>query len=288
MRTDNVRTRRALALLIAVGLAFPMGAAAQDEGPPPSDDGQEDPTVAEVERLSEQGAEFFHANRYKEAIAVFDRAYQLNPVANLLYNIALCYDRMGDLTSARAYYERFILAPDADADVRASALTRMKDIEIEQRRKATPPLGNGGGGISGNGDGQNNGNGGNKGDQNKKRDDGRPWLITGLVSIGLGVASIGTGAVFGTLALDDVDTFDASRNELVKLQARENAQDKALLADILYGVGGAAVIAGGVFIILDALDSGAEQPAPTGESRLRPWIGPGEVGAVFELPLGGP
>ena len=83
-----------------------------------------------VEELSAKGTDAFRAGRYKEAIGAFEQAYAITPVANLLYNIALCYEKLDDLDNAHAYYKRFIVAPDANADVRSTALARMDERRL--------------------------------------------------------------------------------------------------------------------------------------------------------------
>ncbi len=262
----------ALALAIALPCSTALAQAAGDD--PPRDGG--DDTIAIVEELSQKGTEEFSQGRYNEAIALFKKAYALSPVGTLLYNTALCYDRLKDPENARIHYEEFILAPDAEPDIRARALARIKEIEKARR-------GAGVGVITDKGEGKGEGKGEEKGKGEDKDEGLGSKTIAGIVTSSLGVVLIGGGAIFGTLVVDEIDTFDASRSLDDKKAAQKSAQDKALTADILYIGGAAAVITGAVLI---ALDMGQEEK-PEG-ARWTPWVGPGTLGAAFEIPLGVP
>ncbi|MEO1272826.1 MAG: tetratricopeptide repeat protein, partial [Myxococcota bacterium] len=109
----------------------------------------EDDRNKKVEQLSAEGAKLFKAGKYPEAIDRFEKAYAIIPVANLLYNIAFAYDRTGDIEKAVAYYERFILAKDADPEIRSRALNRITEIR-EELAKLDAIKDNAGSGSTGN------------------------------------------------------------------------------------------------------------------------------------------
>lgn len=272
------------ALLLALAPTLP--ALAQPDAPPAEvdDDGTpagEEPADdvealnARVEELSLEGATLFKEGRHAEAIARFEEAYALVPVANLLYNIALVHERAGDVKQAIAYYERFIVAQDADPDVRARALARIKEIEEEQaareraRREAQKP----------------------PPPQPKPQppQDEAATLgdlaVTGIIVGGVGVAMVGTGAIFGVMASNDEDAFRDTRVPSEKDALQDSAESRALTADILYGVGGAAIIAG-VSMILIEVSGDREPPSEASDWRWGP--GPGQVGVGVAIPWGGP
>ncbi len=253
------------AALIASMALFPTVGWAQGEADAPVEDNND---VQRVEELSAKGTDAFRAGRYKEAIGAFEQAYAITPVANLLYNIALCYEKLNDLDNAHAYYKRFIVAPDANADVRSTALARMDEIDQLRRNKAVDPLQGGGPG----------GGGGEK----KTPPKDNTWMNAGLITGGTGLALLGAGAVFGVLTISDTDDFDNSRDPVEKARAKDDATQKALVADVFYGLGAAALITGGIFIIMD-LTQGQEEAPPEAGASVRPMIAPDGAGAMVEF-----
>lgn len=78
----------------------------------------------------------------------------------------------------------------------------------------------------------------------------QPWLGLGLM--GAGVVGVGVGTVFGLQAMgldedaDDICPRSEECNVQAGLDKTEEAQDKALIANIGYGAGGALIIAGAI------------------------------------------
>ena len=238
-------------------------AAAQDE----------DPDVARVEQLSVQGAELFQAGSYRDAIVRFKEAYALVPVANLLYNIALSYERLGDLDAAISYYEKFIVADDADPEVRGVALGRLKDLGRARRAEVVDPIGPDDEKAS---DAKEKGNGG-AGSQN---DGVGGWTTVGIITAAVGVALAGTAVVFGQISSSDQENFNQTVDRNQKELTRSAAEKNALTADILFGAGGLAIAGGLIMIILDltSSDSGDERDA-----RFTPQLGTDNIGASLTL-----
>ena len=74
----------------------------------------------------------FDTGDYEAAIREFDQAYRLSDRAKLLYNLYLCYERLGSLAAAIDHLTRYL-----DADVDASNAAALK-IRLENlRRRAT-------------------------------------------------------------------------------------------------------------------------------------------------------
>lgn len=283
---DTRRLRLMTAWLALCLCAAPLTATAQSA---PGESSGEDAAeaqddVARVEALSEEGAAAFGAGDFTRAIALFEEAYTITPVANLLYNIALCHERLNDPATAARYYKQFILAPDADAEVRAVALARMEEIEQATRGSQVGALNGGDAGATNTPPTQ---------PQSAPKSQGLSNTGTiGIVTAGAGALLLGAGGVFGVLALNDQDDFDRARDPLTKAQAQDNAETKALTADILMGAGAAALITGTVLLVIDLTgdsetntdDSGANSDESV---RWRPVIGPQGVGAVLEVPFTG-
>lgn len=67
-----------------------------------------------LEQLNEQGADLYAARDYRRAIEKFIQAYAIEPDPNLLFNIARCYEELGDVDAAIEKYETFLKTPGAD------------------------------------------------------------------------------------------------------------------------------------------------------------------------------
>lgn len=91
----------------------------------------QDSVVTQVEELSKMGAAAYKDKDYDAALAYFEQAYNLEPAANLLYNIAKCHEKNDNLEKALEFYEKFALAPEAEKDAREAALK--KSIQMRDR-----------------------------------------------------------------------------------------------------------------------------------------------------------
>jgi tetratricopeptide (TPR) repeat protein len=114
--------------------------AVADEPPPPAPPPPRatvDPDTEVARRHFERGTELYDAQKYDAAIAEFQAANVARPRPAFDFNIARCYDRLGDWAHALDYYRRYLAAagtlPDAD-EVR----TRVQELE-ERVRKEAPP-----------------------------------------------------------------------------------------------------------------------------------------------------
>ena len=240
---------------------------------------QDEDVAGQVEELSGKGAAAYKAGDFDTAIEYFDKAYALEPVANLLYNIARCHEKNGDPEKALEYYEKFILAPDIDEGARESALkksTQMRDLidaredlerdkerqdrEREERKKrelednkSTDPV------------------------EKKKVDEGGPG-VGAWAALGTGGLLIIGGAVAGGMAMGQQTAFDEATTIEDKQAARASGQTLALVADGLY-VAGAIGVGVGAFLVLTS--GGGEQEAAASDdetAQVTPWVGAGSGG----------
>jgi tetratricopeptide (TPR) repeat protein len=67
-----------------------------------------------LEQLNEEGATLYAARDYRRAIEKFIQAYAIEPDPNLLFNIARCYEELGEADAAIEKYETFLKTPGAD------------------------------------------------------------------------------------------------------------------------------------------------------------------------------
>ncbi len=108
---------KALPLVMALAL-LPAAAA----GAPRPD------VTAEAKAHFKKGTELYRQARYREAITEFETAYKLKPHGVMHFNIAQCYERLGDIAAAlRSYHDYLREVPDADD--RSSVMEAMSNLE---------------------------------------------------------------------------------------------------------------------------------------------------------------
>jgi tetratricopeptide (TPR) repeat protein len=76
---------------------------------------------ASVAQLNEEGAALYSARDYRRAIEKFIQAYAIDTDPNLLFNIARCYEELGEVDAAIEKYETFLKTPGADTRGRQRA-----------------------------------------------------------------------------------------------------------------------------------------------------------------------
>jgi hypothetical protein len=74
-----------------------------------------------VAQLNEEGAALYAARDYRRAIEKFIQAYAVDSDPNLLFNIARCYEELGEMDAAIEKYETFLKTPGADTRGRQRA-----------------------------------------------------------------------------------------------------------------------------------------------------------------------
>lgn len=79
------------------------------------------PEQAQADRYFKSGVQLFKEGKYSEALAEFQRAYEIAPHPLVLYNIAGCYREMSNYGEAVEYYERFLA--EGKGQVPAARLT---------------------------------------------------------------------------------------------------------------------------------------------------------------------
>ena len=81
------------------------------------------------------GVKFYNANDYRSAIREFSAAQQLMPADLNNYNLALCYDKLGDADPAIQYYKAF-LAKQSNSDKRAEIDASVARLEAASKSVA--------------------------------------------------------------------------------------------------------------------------------------------------------
>lgn len=101
---------RTLAISIVLVLApAQLWAAPGARGrPAPQKPAPKSPEQREADRHFKSGVALFKAAKYAEALAEFERAYEIAPHPLVLYNIAGCHRQLSHYAEAVAYYRRFL------------------------------------------------------------------------------------------------------------------------------------------------------------------------------------
>jgi tetratricopeptide (TPR) repeat protein len=266
-----------LTLGSTVALAAPP---AGGETPPPDGTGSTQDEKSEAEALSDKAIVEFEAKNFAGAVELFQKAYELDPLPNYLFNIGRVYEEAGDFPKAIEYYGNFVKQPGVDIESREFALERLRVLraileetqepkeepkdppkdepEVVPQPQPQPQV--------------------DTEAQRKKK----AMRMAGFGIVGAGAGALIAGAVVGSLAQGDNDkAFD--QNEADTLAARQDLLDKsktkALTADVLFGVGGALLLTG---IILVAVGYSKPKSQPP-KVAFTPTFGP--TGGGFDLRL---
>jgi tetratricopeptide (TPR) repeat protein len=90
-------------------------------------------TGSNVAQLNEEGAALYAARDYRRAIEKFIQAYAVDTDPNLLFNIARCYEELGDVDAAIEKYETFLKTPGADTRGRQRARESLEALREAQK-----------------------------------------------------------------------------------------------------------------------------------------------------------
>jgi len=90
--------------------------------------GPEGARQATARTLFAEGLEYSDAGRWQEAADRFGRAYQMKPTAEIAYNLAQAYVRLGHLRDATDLLRRAATDPDAPPRVREAARARLAQV----------------------------------------------------------------------------------------------------------------------------------------------------------------
>lgn len=223
---------------------------------------------AKYDRLIQESLAFYKMKRYDDAIRLLDEAYAIKPTPNITYNKARIYEDQGKFKEALETYRTFVKSPGVQMSNRKLAVERIKALEEivnvvdkkEEKPKEAPkpqvvvqqpqPK-----------------------PQPKAQDGGSN---TGTIFFTLGVVAALGGGVAGVVAW----TQHSDLNNAASLEARRDAASTvdttSIVADSLFVAGGALMITGIVFWLLD----GPAEEKPN--TALAPTIGPDGAGVTFQ------
>ena len=261
-----------------------------------------DERKVEAKAHYDRGSNLYRHGDYREAIAEFEAAYQARPHGVLFFNLAQCYEKLGELHLAQKNYEEYLrTTPDAEDHatvvVAIANLERRMKGETVAKPEAGPRVGDvpvvvatqplkvttAPAGAALTLDGVERGKtpsellvaaGPHKlelsldGYQALRREvvvpvDGPLALNLTLEStrkgrfftwVALGAAGLllASGGGVGLAARSASEELRSSVHERPQVQTlRDSAQSRSRVANVLFGVGGAALLAGGALFFLE-------------------------------------
>lgn len=238
--------------------------------------------VNPVEKLAADAAAAYRAGDFQRAVTLLERAYKIQPLPALLYNLAKAYEKLGDGETAGELYAKYASSDDADPKLRAKAESKVASLKSEPRPRpserppertkppaepppparvetappkpatpAPPPP-------------DPEAARRKEAERGRTRDRG---IAIGLGAVGVAALASAIGLSVNALSLQN--QFDASTLETQKRDLRDSAKTQALAADVLYA-GAAACVGVGAYFLWRGL-----RPIPSGKvAYVAPWASP--------------
>ena len=116
--------RRTIIVVGCLCAAAAVQAAPKNKKKPPASD--KTPEQKEADRHFKSGVGFFTDQKYAEALAEFERAYEIAPATIVLYNIAACHRYLSHYSEAVKYYRRFLDESEGGSKVPADRVVAAK------------------------------------------------------------------------------------------------------------------------------------------------------------------
>lgn len=249
-----------------------------------------------VERLGNEAINAYKLNKYDKAVELLNRAYAIQPLAALLYNLAKAHDKLGDPVTAYETYRKYLATGDADPKLVPKAQARIEALEAAYRAKTVPketpkePKGPTEEDVSkakaeGKAEAEKAAAERAAAEQEAQqrasaagRNTRRAALVGAGVAVALvGLAGVGAGVGLWSTVASKQSAFGASSDETTKRNLRDSAAPLASASTAMYVVGG-ALAAVGVAVLVAGV---ASSPKKKHEGvTLAPWVAPTGAGTV--------
>lgn len=227
--------------------------------------------------LTQKAAKAYGAEQYEQSLELFNQAYAIKPVPNLLYNMGRIEEKRGNFDEAIGHYEKFVTEPGVDIKARKDALDRLNTLrEVVALRKK-----------------------GEEVDEEKVREqhDDRQlaasqkadapqqtrversytpaWITTGVA-----LAAYGGAGFFALQAQSANDDFESATTRQARRDAASSGETSSIVADSMLGLG---VVMTGLSVYFFLSPSETEVPADQTAMQLAPQIGPEAAGMTFSV-----
>jgi tetratricopeptide (TPR) repeat protein len=212
--------------------------------------------------LFRESAEAYQAGNFELSVTLLRRAYELDPVPVLQYNLARALEGMGDTEGAIETYERY-LELDPDAEDRPVVEERLEALRADQERAQEATDAEAEEFLAG------------SDDTEEELPEGpmppprtvspAPWIIAGV-----GVLLAGSAIATGVMANGRHDDALATDVHADRVRLADEADSLALVTNINLTLGGVFLLAGGIWGLVDVMQVRSE-------SALTLRIGPGQL-----------
>jgi tetratricopeptide (TPR) repeat protein len=236
--------------------------------------------VTRAEAYAADAYDAYSRREFSAAVALYQKALEAAPSADILYNLARIYDtKLKDRSLAIDYYRRYTLDTGSDPNrlrtvsARLSELRELESIATGAQPTAAPaslaptaPLPapappsapQDQAGLSG-------------------------VQVAGVITGAIGVASLGLGIGFGLKAKADADVADRfcegnACSTQRGVDESHDAKDAATVSTIAFVAGSALTLLGVTAVLLG---SGGRQEREVTRTSVTPYAGPGKVGALL-------
>lgn len=221
-------------LLVSLLMTFSMNAFGQDDA------------QAKFDALTQEATEHFESEEYDLAITKFQKAYELKPISNILYNIGRIYEKKGDIDNAIEYYDQFVVAPEVDQAPRQDALERLKTLrEIkalrEQGKEAEMPA--------------------------EKKVESSPNGTLAAIFLAVGGASLITSGVFAILTAGEFSEFEDATDVETRSDAASSGRTFGIVADSLLVTGIVTTAVGAIFWFTRPKETSTAKFGPTFDGK---------------------
>jgi tetratricopeptide (TPR) repeat protein len=207
--------------------------------------------------LYERGTAAYREGRYDDAIALLAEAHRLEPHAELAYDLGRAYERKGDLRHAVASFREYLALEPAAQD-RAIVEARVAELLDRMEPTRTQVIvatrsSDAAAGVAGEKPSR-----AETGERSTVLD--RVRLPT-WIAFGAGIASLGTSVAFLVAEHNAEDDARAAPTQIGYRSAYQAAERDRDGAWVFFGIGAAAMVAGGVLLTLDLTRRPAQRAA---------------------------
>lgn len=277
------RVHRVLTLssgLACVALMLGAPRAWADPAPPPAAD------VALSERYAARAFEAYKRKDHASAIALYEKAHEAAPSADILYNIARIYDQgLRDRARAIGFYSQYVSDPGAVPGRIDVANKRLRELRAAELAALAPPVAEPAAPTA------------MVAPQPPPMvlpaaDNSSSGLATGAIIAGsVGLVGIGLGVGFGLAAQSDLEESDRYCNgnqctSQIGVDAAKDASRAANVATVGFAAGGALLALGAVLWLVS--ESGSERPELAPELAWTPHVGQHELSISYTGSFGTP
>jgi hypothetical protein len=235
--------------------------------------------------LTEEGIAAYGTRDYRHAVEKFLRAHAMEPDPNLLFNIARCYQALGDREAAMENYQMFLDSADADP----SGRRRAEEALAALRRRP-----GGSGAASGAATARSGASAARAAPAAAAVDDGgKSRRVLPFVGVSLGIAAVAAGAVVYVLGMRDHDLVTGSPgygksgevDVMTEAEARQfvdSGRNRKLVGGIAMGVGGAVLATSLAVLLIGPTRPPAGAPPREGRVAVRVSAGGTQAGILLQ------